>query len=121
MPRRRPARVERLLLRRALRVDDRLQRLVVARGFALGCSPRLLGMLGRNERNRLPEVANAVDSEHGLVAELDAVEFLAGTSSCVSTACTPGIMQGFRSVDRDGCDACACGLRSVWPHSIPAA
>ena len=43
-----------------------------------------------------------------------------GTSSCVSTAWTPGIAHRLRDVELDDL-ACACGLRSVWPQSIPAA
>ena len=77
-------------------------------------------MLGRDDRDRLAEVADAVDREHGLVRELEPVRLPPGTSACVSTACTPGIVSAAEmSIER--MRACACGLRSVWPQSIPAA
>ena len=42
-----------------------------------------------------------------------------GTSSCVSTAKTPVTAKAF-SVRMSRMVACACGLRSVAPHSIPS-
>ena len=45
--------------------------------IALGRAPRLLGMLGRDERDRLAEVEDAVDREHRLVGELEPVALLA--------------------------------------------
>ena len=74
---RRPVGVERLLLGRALRVDDRLERLVLD-DDRLGRAARLLGMLGRDERDRLAVVADAVDREHRLVGELEPVGLAAG-------------------------------------------
>ena len=58
---RRPVGVERLLLGRALHVGDRLERLVLDpdRG---GGAPGLLRLLGGDERDRLAEVADAVDT-----------------------------------------------------------
>ena len=74
----RPAlRVDRLHLGRALRVDDRLERLVLDADLGGGAA-RLLGMLGRDHGNRLAEVAHAVEREHRLVGELEAVALLAG-------------------------------------------
>ena len=70
--RRRPVGMERLLLGRALGVDDELERLVLD-DDRLGRAARLLGMLGRDERDRLAEVADAVDREHRLVGELEPV------------------------------------------------
>ena len=43
----------------------------------LGGAARLLRMLGRDERDGLAEVADAVDREHGLVGELEPVALLA--------------------------------------------
>ena len=72
---RRPVRVERLLLGRALHVDDRLEQLVLDpdRG---GGAARLLGLLGGDERDRLAVVADAVAREHGLIRELEPVGLL---------------------------------------------
>ena len=76
-------------------------------------------MLGRDERDRLAVVEDAVDREHRLVGELEPVASSApGTSSCVSTACTPGIVTA-SAMSIATIRACACGLRSVWPQSIP--
>ena len=68
--------VDRLLLHRAFHVDDGLERLVVDLD-PFGCSPRLLGMLGGDERDGLAEVAHLVEREHRLVGELEAVALLA--------------------------------------------
>ena len=69
--------VDRRLVGRALRVDDRLE-LLVDDADPVGGATCLLGMLGGDERDRLAEVAHAVDGEHGLVGELEAVALLAG-------------------------------------------
>jgi hypothetical protein len=68
--------VKRLLLGRALRVNDRLERLVLD-ADPLGRATRLLGVLGRDERDRFAEIADAVDREDGLVGELEAVRLRA--------------------------------------------
>ena len=73
-----------------LGIDDRLE-LLVLDPHLLGGAARLLGVLGGDDRDRLAEVADAVEGEHRLVGELEAVALLAGTSSCVSTAWTPGM------------------------------
>ncbi len=67
--------MQRLLLGCALRVDDELERLVVDPD-PFRRAPRLLGMLGGDERDRLAEIADAVEGEHRLVAELKAVALL---------------------------------------------
>ena len=70
---RRPVRMQRLQLGRPLGVDDRIQRLVLdAHGG--GGATRLLGLLRGDDRDRLAEVADAVDREHRLVAEVEAVQ-----------------------------------------------
>ena len=60
------------LLGRALHVGDRLERLVLDDDL-LGGAARLLGMLGRDERDGLAVVEDAVDREHRLVGELEPV------------------------------------------------
>ena len=65
-------RMQRLRLGRALRVGDRDERLVVD-DDQRGGAPCLLRMLRGDERDRLAEVADAVDREHGLVEELEPV------------------------------------------------
>ena len=70
-------RVDRLHFRGALGVDDRLERLVLD-PHLLGRAPRLLRVLGRDDRNGLAVIADAVEGEHGLVGELEAVALLAG-------------------------------------------
>ena len=72
----RPVGVELGPLGRALHVGHGLERLVLDPDL-LGRAARLLGMLGGDERDRLAEVADAVDREHRLVAELEAVALLA--------------------------------------------
>ena len=69
--------MERLLLERALHVDDRLERLVLdddrperERG--------LLRVLGGDDRDRLADVAHPVGREHRLVGELEPVDLLSG-------------------------------------------
>ena len=70
---RRPVGVERVLFERALHVDDRLERLVLD-DDRLERTPRLLRVLGRDDDDRLADVAHAVDREHRLVGELEPVE-----------------------------------------------
>ncbi len=71
----RPVDVQRLHLGRTLRVDDRLERLVLD---SHGCSrpASLLGLLGGDDRDRLAEVADPVDREHGLIRKLEPVQLL---------------------------------------------
>jgi hypothetical protein len=64
--------VDRRLLQRPLHVDDRLERLVLDHD-PLRRTPRLLGVLGRHERDRLADVAHAVECQHRLVGELEPV------------------------------------------------
>ena len=65
--------MERLLLGRALGVDDRLERLVLDARSAAAARRACSGLLGGDDRDRLAEVADAVDREHGLVGELEPV------------------------------------------------
>ena len=65
-------RMQRLRLGSALRVGDRDERLVVD-DDQRSSTPCLFRMLRGDERNRLSEVADAVDREHGLVEELEPV------------------------------------------------
>ena len=69
---RRPVGMKLRALGRALHVGDRLERLPLD-DDRLGRAPGLLRVLGGDERVGLAEVADAVDREHGLVAELEAV------------------------------------------------
>ena len=69
--------MERLHLGRALGIDDGLERLVLD-AHGSGGAPGLLGLLGRDDRDCLAEVADAVDREHGLIRELEAVRLRAG-------------------------------------------
>ncbi len=64
--------MQRVLFRRALGVDDELEFLVLD-ADALRRAPRLLRVLGGDQRDRLTEVADAVDREHRLVGELEPV------------------------------------------------
>ena len=116
---RRPVGVERLLLERALHVDDRLERLVLD-DDRLERTPCLLRVLDRDDGDRLADVAHAVDRERRLVGELEPVEPSRCTLACVSTAWTPSRPRAaLRSIET--IRACACGLRSVSPHSMPGA
>ena len=69
--------MERLHLGRALGIGDGLERLVLD-PHGSGRAPCLLGLLGRDDRHRLAEVADAIDREHGLIRELEAVRLRAG-------------------------------------------
>ena len=111
--------MQRLLLRRLLGVGDRRQLLVgdLDRGGGAAC---FLRAVGGDDRHRLSVVADTVDREHRLVGDLEAVR----------------LRSGHVGVRQDGVDAraaraaetsiarmraCACGLRSVWPQSMPGA
>ena len=74
---RRAVGMERLHLRRPLRIGHGLERLVLD-AYRRGRAPRLLGLLGGDDRHRLAEVAHTVEREHRLVGELEAVRLLAG-------------------------------------------
>ena len=67
----------------------------------LGRAPRLLGMLGGDERDRLAEVANAVDRQHRLVGELEAVVLLAGDVRVREHRVDAGHRHRLGDVDRD--------------------
>jgi len=92
--------VKRLLLSRALRVDDRLERLVLDLD-PLGRAARLLRMLGGDERDRLAEVAHPVDREHRLVGELQAVGLRARNVRVREHPVNAGHGERLRDVDLD--------------------
>ncbi len=115
---RRPSRDEVGSLGRALHVGDRLERLVVD-ADPLGGAARLLRMLGGDERDRLAVVEDAVDREHRLVGELEAVELLARHVVVREHGVHAGHRHAPRRCRSTTMRACACGLRSVWPQSIP--
>ncbi len=95
---RRPVGVERLLLGRMLGVDDRLERLV-GDDDRLGRPTRLLGMLGGHDGHRLAVVADAIDREHGLVGELEAVGLAARNVLVREHRVDAGHRDGLRDVD----------------------
>src|SRR6266508_666602 len=95
---RRAVGTEGLFLRRTFRVDDRRERLVLHTD-PLGGAPRLLGMLGRDNRDRLAEVAHTVDSEYGLVLELEPVALLARYVLVRQHCVHAGHRDGLRDVD----------------------
>src|SRR5919204_1897149 len=68
--------VQRLLVGRALGINDRLEWLVLDPDL-LGGTPSLLRVLRCDERDRLAEVADAVGREHRLVGELEPVSLRA--------------------------------------------
>jgi len=96
---RRAIRMERFLFRRALRVDDRLERVVLDLDPLRGAA-RLLRMLGRNECDRLAEVANTVPGQHGLVAELEPVALLSRDVGVRQHGVDAGHRQRLGEVDR---------------------
>ena len=65
------------LVRRALHVHDRLERLVLDDDLGRR-PPRLLRVLGGDERDRLADVARPVEGEHRLVGELEPVPLVPG-------------------------------------------
>ncbi len=101
--------MERLLLERALHVDHRLERLVLD-DDRLERAPRLLGVLGRDDGDRLADVPHAVDREHRLVGELEPVELLARDVRVGQDRVDAREPQGRRQVERD--DACV-GMRAA--------
>src|SRR5919201_1321914 len=90
--------VQRLLLGCALRVDDRLERLVLDSDL-LGGSPGLLGVLGGDECDRLTEVADAVAREHRLIGELEAVGLRPGHVVVREDGVDAGHLQRLAEVD----------------------
>ncbi len=91
--------VERLLLRRPLRVDDRLEWLVLDAN-PLGRAARLLRMFRGYERNRFSEVTHALVGEHRLVLELEPVALLTGNIFLRQHCVHAGHTDRPRDVDR---------------------
>ena len=98
---RRPVRVERLLLGRALRGSMTGSSGSYSTADLLGRPARLLRVLRRDERDRLAEVADAVDREHGLVGELEPVQLLARDVVMREHGVDTGHRKGLGDVDRD--------------------
>ena len=92
--------MQRLHLRRTLRVGDRFERLVLDadRGCCATC---LLGLFRRDDRHGLAEVADAVDREHRLVGELEAVGLLAGDVVVLENRVDAGHRERLGRVDRE--------------------
>jgi hypothetical protein len=97
---RRLLRVEIGLLGRALHVRHGLERLVLD-AYAFRRAARLLGMVGGDERDGLAVVEDAVDREHGLVGELEAVGLLARDVLVGEHRVHAGHRHGFADVDRE--------------------
>ena len=95
-----PVGMERIHLGRALGVRDRIERLVLDadRGSRAPC---LLGLVRGDDRDGLAEVADAVDRQHGLVRELEAVGLRAGHVLVREHRMNAGQRQRLREIDRD--------------------
>ena len=119
VPHRGPVRMERLLLERALHVDDRLE-LFVLDDDRLERAARLLGMLGRDDRDRLADVAHAVDRQDGLVRELEAVRLAAGDVRVGKDGVDARLREGRGDVERHDPRVGPRAAQRV-PHSIPGA
>jgi hypothetical protein len=92
--------MERLLLERPLHVDDRLERLVLDLDRRQR-PPRLLGMVGGDDGDRLAHVAHPVAREDGLIRELEAVRLPAGNVGIGEDRLHARECEGLRKVDRD--------------------
>ena len=77
-------------------------------------------MLGGDDRDRLAEVEDAVDREHRLIGELEPVGLLPG-HVLVREHRVHAAIESASEMSIETMRACACGLRSVWPQSIPGA
>ena len=97
---RRAVGMERLHLGRALGIGHRLERLVLDAHGRSG-APRLLGLLRGDDRDGLAEVAHAVEGEHRLVGELEAVGLLAGDVLVREHRVDAGHRARLRGVDRE--------------------
>ena len=78
-------------------------------------------MVGGDERDRLAEVADTVDREHRLVAELEAVALLARDVRVRQDGMDTRQSRRAAAMSISRMRAWACGLRTVWPQSIPGA
>ena len=97
---RRAVGVQRRHLERARHVVDRRQRLVLDRDRAHGVA-RLLQRLRGDDRDGLAVVAHAVDREHGLVGELEAVRLGARDVVVREHGVHAGQLERRGDVDRD--------------------
>ena len=95
----RPLRVQVRSLRRALHLGDRIERLVVDLDPGRGPA-RLFGVGGRDERDRLAEVADAVEREDGLIADLEPVGLRARDIGVGEDGVDPGRRECRGDVDR---------------------
>ena len=92
--------VQRRLLEGALHVHHGLERLVLDDDPCRG-SPRLLRLLGGDERDRLAVEAHALGGEHGLVGELEPVGLAAGNVGLRQNGVHSRHGHGGRHVERD--------------------
>ncbi len=90
--------VEWLLLERALHVDDGLERLVL-HDDRFECAPGLFGVLGRDDSDRLADVAHPVDRQHGLVGELEPVRLPTGDVRVRQDCVDAGLGERWRDVE----------------------
>ena len=90
--------MERRLLRRTLHVDDELERLVLDPDRLRG-SPRLLGVLGRHDGDRLALVADALVRKHRLIEEFEPVSVLSRDVSVREHGVDAGHRYRLRDVD----------------------
>ena len=97
---RRPVGMERLLLGRALHVDDRLEQLVLDLDGRRRPA-RLFRLLGRDERDGLAVVAHAVAREDGLVGELEPVRLRPRNIGVGEHGVHAWQADGLRDVERD--------------------
>ena len=100
MHHRRPVGVERRLLGGTLHVDHGLEQLVL-RPHRRGRAARLLGLLGRDESDRLAVVAHPIGCQHGLVGELQAVRLLARHVSVSEDGVYAGHRERLEDVEGD--------------------
>ena len=108
--------VQRRLLEGALHVHHGLERLVLDDDPCRG-SPRLLRLLGGDERDRLAVEAHALGGEHGLVGELEPVGLAAGDVGLRQNGVHSRHGHGGRHVDRNGCVRARAGCGPCVPRA----
>jgi hypothetical protein len=112
---RRAVGVERLGVGRPLGVGDDRQRLVLD-DDRLGGAARLLRVLRGDDRHRLAEVADAVDRQHRLVAELEPVALVAGNVVVREDGVDALERERRREVDRADARVCVRAAERVAPE-----